>query len=214
MKRVIALLLVFASVQITANAAPTDTLPKWSIGIIAVGNYQSMYQGFQPQFLPGIQVNRKLGKYELRLGIEHTVYAGGRRFGQDYFGGLGNHTSNTLRIGIERGYFITRKLKVYGALDLAARYQKGNYESFGCFGPLGIVNYTTRSVGVMPTLGLNYQISKRISVFAEYRAEFFVTDVTEHIIYPQGNIDTRPYHYNNFDFNFGTIGQVGIKIAL
>ena len=179
MKRVIALLFVFASVQITANAAPTDTLPKWSIGMIAVGNYQSMYQGFQPQFLPGLQLNRKLGKYELRLGFERTVSAGGRLFSQDYSSGFGNHTSNTLRIGIERGYSITRKLKVYGALDLAARYQKGAYESFGCFGPLGIVNYTTRSIGVMPTLGLNYQISKRISVFAEYRAEFFVNDVTE-----------------------------------
>lgn len=214
MKKALLVILTVLGIQHIASAAPGDSLPKWSIGIIAVGNYQSMYQGFQPQFLPGIQVNRKLGKYVLRLGVERTVTTGKRLFGHDYYWGLGNHKSTMLRIGIERSYSISRKFKIYGAIDFAARYQKGSYETFGCWGPLGIVNYTTRSVGAMPTLGLQYQINKRVSVFAEYRAELFFNETTQRTTYPQGNIDSRAYRSTNFDFNFGTIGQVGIKIAL
>jgi len=214
MKKVIAFLFVILSVQIAAKAAPADTLPKWSVGIIAVGHYQPAWQGFQPQFLPGIQVNRKMGKYELRMGIEQITSGGRFIYQPDYTRRTNTGKSTLLRIGIERGNSITSKLRVYGAVDLGMRYEKGAYESMGCFGPLGIVNYTSRGVGVMPTLGIQYKVGKRISLFAEYRAEFFINDVNERIIYPQGNIDTRPYHYSSFDFNFGTIGQVGIKIAL
>lgn len=214
MKKGLLIALMLVGIQHFAQAARGDSLPKWTIGIIAVGHYQGPFQSFQPQFLPGIQVNRKIGKYELRLGVEHTVSNRINGPQMDYMWGNGSHNNTLLRIGIERGVTISKRFSAYGAVDLAARYQRGQYESFGCWGPNGTVNYLSQGLGVLPTAGIQFKASKRISIFAEYRAEFFVSDVTEKTMFSDGNIDTRPYHYTSFDFNFGTIGQVGMKISL
>lgn len=213
MKKLLVVPFVLLGLQAFACGGYTDTLPKWRIGIIAAGHYQSPTRGFNPQFLPGVQLNRRIGNYELRLGYEQIRDNHISMPGPDYSWNTGYYNRNLLRFGIERGIQITPRFKMYGAADLAFQFSRSELDQNGCFGPIGTTQTVSHGVGVIPAIGLEYRIGKRVSCFVEYRAELFVNDVTEKFMYSSGNIDSRPVNSTEVDFNCGANGHVGFKVA-
>ncbi len=213
MKKLLIFPLLFIGFNANARCESDVIGPKWKVGIIAAGHYSSPFYGLNPVFLPGIQVNRVVGKFELRAAVEYTKLSSARFGRPDYAWMDGFSNRAVLRLGIERSFNLCNRFAVYGAADLAAQFTRSEIETFGCFGPIGIVDSRSKGVGIIPAVGMRFKLGQRVSIFAEYRAEVFLNDVTDKIIYDGGNIDTRPVRYNSADFRFGNIGHVGVQIA-
>ena len=118
-----------------------------------------------------------------------------------------------VRVGIERGWFLHRLFRPYAAVDLAGQFSRSDmYHSGGIAGLNQREEYGTKGIGVLPTIGFKTYIGKRISIYAEYRAEAFLNDVDTKITYYNGNVDSRPTSEMIFDFKAGTIGLAGIQV--
>ncbi|HTF05693.1 MAG TPA: hypothetical protein VK826_16815 [Bacteroidia bacterium] len=212
MKKLLVFPLLLLNFQAFACGDYTTPLPKWRVGIIAAGHYSSLFYGFRPSFLPGVQVNRQFGKYELRLAVEHTQMTTEGSGMPNYMWGKGHSSRTLVRAGIERSIPLTRWLAVYGAADLAAQFGNSKVDAMGCFGPMGVITSRSRGAGIIPAVGVRFKMGPRISCFAEYRAEFFINDVRQKTKFG-GNTESRPVNYTETDFEFGKIGHVGIQIA-
>lgn len=215
MRKTLFIILATISVQVFACGGYAD-YPKWSIGVIGVGNYYMGGPGWNPHFLPGIQVKRAKGPYALRFGVEHvrnyTEPTGEQ--GADIMYIEGNVKRTVLRAGMERGWNLHWRFSPYVAVDLAAQSMCSDmtYEG-GIAGISERHEITTKGIGLMPTIGFKTNINRKIAFFAEYRAEAFVNDVYQKSTYYIGSIDSRPTRETEFDFAVGTIGHVGIQIA-
>jgi hypothetical protein len=68
--------------------------------------------------------------------------------------------------------------------------------------------------GLITSIGVDFKISKRISAFAEYRAEAFFYNVRDDFYYNSADVKPTPSKYSMFDFSFGNIGHAGIAISI
>lgn len=197
-----------------ATGGSDDNAPKWKIGILAAGHYSTGMYGFHPAFLPGVQVNRMIGKYELRAGVEHvsTTFKPDIPMLIHYGDGFDNRT--TLRLGIQRNFALSPRWTFYTAADLAYRNVFSEHDVAGCFGPLGISQRRMNGGGLVTSLGAEFKATKRISVFAEYRAEAFLYNVHEDFYYNGADVKPTRNKYSMLDFSFGNIGHIGLSIAI
>lgn len=216
MKRLLSLLFLSLSASAFACGGYGDFIPRWSIGVIGAGNYQLHYSGWHPYFLPGVQVKRTTKKFTYRFGVEHVkIYNEPTDMqGYDILYMTGPEKRTVVRAGVEREWFLHRFFSPYVAVDLAAQSMKSNilYEG-GIAGLNERKEITTKGIGLMPAVGFITHFGRKVSVFAEYRAEAFINDVYQKSTYYSGNVDTRPTRGTEFDFVVGKIVQAGIQIT-
>ena len=217
MKKLFFLPLLFFSLSAFACGGYENLYPKWSIGVIGIGNYSLVQTGFKPYFLPGVQFTHTRGQWAERVAVEQVKFfipendvpAGSADMGTR----SGNERRTLLRAGVERGWFLHRLFRPYAAVDLAGQLYKSDMTYAGGFS--GLVyqeEIKTKGIGVMPTVGFKTFIGRRISVFAEYRAEVFYNSTETNTTYKNGTIDTRPVKNAGFDVQGGTIAQVGVQV--
>jgi len=218
MKRTLSLLLVILSVRAFACGGYADPYPEWSIGVIGAGNYSMPASGFHPYFLPGIQfTHTNGGAWTQRGAIEYTKYTivpvEDSPGSADLMFVGGTEKRTLIRAGVEHGWFICPLFRPYVALDLAGQSYKSNitYEG-GLMGRNDREEISTKGIGLLPAIGFKTDIGKRISVFAEYRAEAFVNNTETKVTYYNGNIDSRPTDGTNFDFRAGAIAHLGVQV--
>lgn len=207
----ISILILFSALSANATDA---TPPKWKVGVIAAGHYGTGLWGFHPVFLPGVQVNRVVGKLELRAGAEHVKISGPSFIPMilGYGNGIDNRT--TLRVGVQRNFSLSPRWTLYTSADAAYRRVYSVFEIGGCFGPLGFTKRKMNGGGLITSIGADFKLSDRISIFAEYRAEAFLYDVKEKFYYNGADVKPTPYNYTQIDFRFGNIGHAGISISI
>lgn len=195
-----------------------DLYPKWSIGVIGYGHFQMPHQGMMRSYvLPGVQFTHGNRIWGQRVAIEYTKYTEtGQEFpqgGADMLYSTGYERRTMLRVGIERGWFMHRVFRPYAAVDIAGQFSRSDmYYSGGIMGMNQRDEVTTKGIGLLPAVGFKTFIGRRISIYAEYRAEAFLNDVDTKTTYYNGNIDARPTSEMNFDFKVGTIGLAGIQV--
>jgi hypothetical protein len=208
--------ILFCGFWCSANATDGngDIPGKWKIGIIAAGHYNTGMYGFHPSFLPGVQVSRIAGKYELRSGIELTNISGHSYAPMmiGYHSGFDRRTM--VRLGAQRNFALSPRWTLYAATDLAYRHAYSEFEVAGCFGPYGFIERKMNGGGLITSIGVDFKISKRISAFAEYRAEAFFYNVRDDFYYNSADVKPTPSKYSMFDFSFGNIGHAGIAISI
>lgn len=218
MKKTLCLLLAMIAIRAFACGGYADLYPKWSIGVIGIGNYSMAKNGYQPYFLPGIQFTHtnSNGLWAERAAVEHIkTFSESEVFpqGNDMLAYNGTERRTILRAGIEHGWFLHKLFRPYAALDLAGQLHKSDYTYSGGIAGLNQRDeITTKGIGLLPTIGFKTYIGTRISVFAEYRAEAFLSSVYTDVTYYNGNVDARPYKQTQFDFNVGKIAQAGIQV--
>jgi hypothetical protein len=217
MKKFLAVLFVILSIPVFAGGYG-DLYPKWSIGIIGVGNYSMPASGFHPYFLPGIQVTHTNGvSWSQRGAIEFTKYSivpiENTPGSADLMFVNGTEKRSLLRAGLEYGWFICPLFHPYVAIDVAGQSYKSNitYEG-GLAGRSDREEISTTGIGLLPTIGFKTYIGKRIAFFAEYRAEAFLNNTETKVTYYNGNIDSRPTDGTTFDFRAGAIAHAGIQV--
>ncbi len=215
MRNVIFSALFFGFVHSLSATDGNGEIPaKWKIGIIAAGHYSTGMYGFHPSFLPGVQVNRIVGKYELRAGIEHvtSTFKPPGPMLMHYGNGFDNRT--TLRVGLQRNISLSPRWSLYTSADLAYRHVYSEHDVSGCFGPLGISQRRMDGGGLITSLGVDFKATKRISIFAEYRAEAFLYNVREDFYYNSADVKPTRNKYSMLDFGFGNIGHVGLAVSI
>lgn len=215
MKKLIILPLFFLCFEAFACGGYADLYPKWSIGVIGVGSYSLPATGFQPYFLPGVQFTHTRGMWAQRFAVEqvrHTI-ENNETGGADMLATNGTERRTMIRIGLERGWYLHRLFRPYVAMDIAGQLYKSDidYEG-GIAGMNQNVTVNSKGIGLIPTVGFKTYIGKKISLYAEYRAEAFVNDETRMVTYKSGIVDTRPVNDTKFDFNAGSIAQVGVQV--
>jgi opacity protein-like surface antigen len=217
MKKTFVAIGVLFSVSVFACGGYID-LPKWSISVIAAGNYGTSLSTWKPSFLPGLQINRKLNHgMELRFGVEHTRFYHEPEimFGADMMLAYGPERKTTFRAGVQKSWTVSGWFAPYVAADLALRKFSSNIHYEGGIAGLNETRMIDQlGVGVLPTVGVNFRVNDRMSVFAEYRAEYFLNKSTTDVVHHNGNVDDRPYTQTTSDFRFGNIGNVGLQISL
>ncbi|HTF05692.1 MAG TPA: hypothetical protein VK826_16810 [Bacteroidia bacterium] len=210
-------LILFFGFKSFACGGYVDFTPRWTIGIIGAGHYRTMNVEGHAYFLPGVQVKRTMGKYQARVGIEHTKYytePADVPGGADILYVEGPSRRTLVRVGVERGWTLHRFFAPYAAIDLAGQFGTSDLTySGGIAGMHERHEIVKKGVGVLPAVGVKVNLSSKISFFAEYRAEFFLNDVYSKTTYYWGNVDSRPSRETNGEFDFGDIGHVGIQIA-
>jgi opacity protein-like surface antigen len=216
MKKLLSAFFVFTGFSAFACGGYID-LPKWSISVIAVGNYGTSIQSWKPSFMPGLQINRKI-KYgmEMRFAVEHTRYYHEPEFmtGADMMMVYGPERMTTFRVGVEKSWPISRWFTPYVAIDVAMRKFSSDIHYDGGIAGLNETRMIDRmGFGVMSVIGFKTQLNSRIAFFAEYRAEFFLNKTTTDVVYHYGNVDDRPYTQNTADFRLGNIGNAGFQIS-
>jgi hypothetical protein len=215
MRNVIFSVLFFGFVQsLSATDGNGENPAKWKIGIIAAGHYSTGLYGFHPALLPGVQVNRIIGKYELRAGFEHVTTTFNAPSPLLMYYGEGFENRRTLRVGLQRNISLSSRWSFYTSADLGYRHVYSEFDVAGCFGPLGISQKRMNGGGMITSLGIEFQASKRISLFAEYRAEAFLYGVHEDFYYNSADIKPTRNKYSMYDFSFGSIGHVGLSISI
>lgn len=219
MKKTLSLVLVLVAVRAFACGGYGNIYPKWSLGVIGVGNLRMPTTGMHTYFLPGIQLshNSACGAWSQRVAIEYTKQSVSTpefppgSADMMYMDGYENRT--VLRIGLERGWFLHRLFRPYVAMDLAGQLGKSDISYSGGIAGLNQRDEISRKgFGLMPAVGFKTFIGKRISVYAEYRAEAMLNDVDKKITYYNGYIDSRPYGEMEAKFNVGTIFHSGIQV--
>lgn len=211
---IFSILFLISALSVKATDGNGDTPSKWKVGIIAAGHYNTGMWGFHPAFLPGVQVNRVVGKLELRAGAE-LVKTTGSSFVPMILGyGRGMDNRTTIRAGVQRNFNLSPRWTLYASADAAYRHAYSEYEINGCFGPLGFTERKMNGGGLITSIGVDFKLSNRISIFAEYRAEAFLYDVREKFYYNSADVKPTPYNYTQLDFRFGNIGHAGISISI
>ena len=219
MKKILSLLLVSCSLSAFACGGYGDLYPKWSIGVIGYGNVQSLNGGMHAYFLPGVQFThqRPGGLWAERGAIEFTKFSyvtpefppGSA----DMLYQEGKESRTLVRLGVERGVYLHRLFRPYAALDVGFQYAKSDMRLVGGIAGFNERDRTTiKGVGLLPAVGFKTYIGKKISVYAEYRAEAFINDVDRKVTDYNGNVDTRPTSETQFSFKGGKFIQAGIQV--
>jgi hypothetical protein len=218
-KKTLSLLLVLCSLSAFACGGYGDLYPKWSIGVIGVGNFSTPQFSNHLYFLPGIQFTHQnpYGTWAQRAGIEHIKShietPDALTQGNDVLYYEGTEQRTILRVGIERGWYVTQRLRPYAAVDLAGQFYKSDIDYSGGFGGLNERDeIKMKGIGLMPAIGLKTFVGRKICIYAEYRAEAFLNDVDTKVTHYSGNIDSRPTSEMKFDFSAGTIAQMGVQV--
>jgi hypothetical protein len=219
MKKTAILLLIFASTTAFACGGYGDLYPKWAIGVIGYGYTPMAVTGMHGNVLSGVQLSHKnpYSRWTQRVAFEYNRYAQPvPEFpdgSADMLYTTGRENRFLLRAGVERGWFLYRFFQPYAAMDLGFQYDKYDMALIGGIAGFNEHNLTiTKGVGLMPAIGIKSEIGRKVSVFAEYRAEAFVNDVDTKVINYKGNVDTRPTSETKFAFNAGNIVQAGIQV--
>lgn len=215
-KKLLLLPIAFLRLHAFACGGYGDIFPRWSLNVIAVGNYQLPYSAWNPSFLPGVQLNRTMGKNTLRFGLEHVriQHEPTSEQGADILYVSGTEQRTVLRAGFERRWYLHRLIQPYAAVDVAGQSMTSNMLYVGGIAGLDErYEITTKGIGIIPAIGFKTSIGRNVALFAEYRVEAFVNDVYRKATFYNGNIDSRPTRNTEFDFAMGTIGHLGLQIA-
>lgn len=216
MKKLFLLLFVASGIHLMACGGYIDQ-PKWSISVIGAGNYRTLLHDWNPQFLPGLQLNRKVGMgMEMRFGLEYTRYYNepAETPYVDILYISGPEKQTTLRMGMEKQWKLSRWFIPYAAADLAGRKMTSDIHYEGGIAGMNESHEVTQyGIGILPAIGFKTQLAARVSFFAEYRAEYFVNRTTDKTTYYNGNIDSRPFTQTTADFAFGNIGHIGMQFS-
>lgn len=216
MKKVLVAIGVLMGTSVFACGGYID-LPKWSISVLVAGNYGTTVNNWKPSFLPGLQINRKLNHgMELRFGVEHTRFYHEPEImeGADMMMVYGPERMTTFRAGVQKSWTVSARFTPYVAVDLGFRKFASDIHYEGGIAGFNETRMVDRfGVGVLPAVGVKFKIMERLSVFAEYRAEYFLNKTTTDVVYHNGNVDDRPYTQNTGDFRFGNIGNVGLQVS-
>jgi hypothetical protein len=154
----------------------TQDFNKWTFGTILVSETSwrpTLQSNFMPNVFPGIIAKYNLEQYSLRLGLEHikTIYDPIR--GNYYFGIDGFKRETLLRVGVEKGITIKHFLKPYVALDFFASKSYSDYFSSTGYTGLYFQTYISSvNIGVRPTVGIEFILSKSLSISFESNYDF------------------------------------------
>lgn len=178
---------------------------KWSAGIILLNTNYTADFGFQPNILPGIIVRRDLGKCRLRGATEIRFYQDRpNRYMYPDESYISHQVFGTkLRLGIERGWKMREWMRPYFGADLAGAFTKTKITDAG--GIMGLYSTSLskeKSVGFLPTAGIEFMLGEHLSVSAETQFGLLFVDEYELTTYYVGNIDTRPVQSSRFDFTY------------
>lgn len=218
MKRLLFLLLLCAS--LTAGACCNDSLnkplKKWSFGVIVL-NYSYYPKDVSDlHILPGLVVRRDFGAFRLRASAEVSYRALGMS-GEPYPDEMyttEKELESTLRFGIEKGWILRKYVRPYVALDLAGSCFKSDYTSAG--GITGLIEERIskrKSAGFLPVAGVEFFLSKHLSLSFEAQAALIYGTKTQHTIYYSGNVDTRPQTEKGFEAYIAAPGNVGLHLC-
>lgn len=217
-KKTLTLILILTAARAFACGGYGDLYPKWSLGVIGYGNFSMPVAGTHGYFLPGIQFSHATpsGRWAQRVAIEHmkqsftTPVPPG---GADMLSEEGYENSWLLRVGLERGWFLHRLFRPYVAVDLAGQLMRSDITYSGGIAGLNQRDEIRRKgFGLMPAVGFKTFIGKRISIYAEYRAEAMLYDVDKKITYYNGYTDSRPYGEMEATFRAGRLFHGGIQV--
>lgn len=208
--RLVLLLMIF---YFTANACEKDsTKTHWSAGIILANTNWDAYNGFRPNLAPGLVFRRDFKGMKIRMAGEFNT----SRFHDGYDFPDGTSSDATLheglvRIGLEKSFFACEHFRPYVGLDLGySLSRKLEVEYGGITGWSRTERTLTHKIGFLPTIGIEVPVSKRISFTAESQLSWMLVSETYHTTYSGGNIDTRPYTNQYFDFAFNRVAAVAM----
>lgn len=171
---------------------------KWSVGTILMNepnNY--FFNSFKPNVFPGIIFRRNFKHYSVRIGIEYTkeFYRSGHKtiFTDGY------KNEGMLRIGIEKGIVFKKYFRPYLALDFTGIKSYSNliYDGWLLVDTVLPNNYYHGDTlythiigyGLTPTLGIEFILTKNISLAIETRMFFFHSKIVNL------ETDTKKYKY-------------------
>lgn len=137
-------------------------------------------------FVNGVSYRYHFEKSAMRFNFQYQ-YSDYNRISNGYDWEPGEIISGTIwsvetRVGYER-YFGSKKVKPYTAIDLLYTYGFSDAWYYSCFDPTcdpAIPSIReTKMLGVVPSLGLSYQFTKRFSLHVESNLMFGVYQIEE-----------------------------------
>jgi len=158
------------------SIALTPKPQPWTIGVILVqeSNPYYYYQ-FEPEYLKGFMAKRNYSQFSLRMALEYTFKT--IPFDEprccDMQNKSGKFLEGLFRIGFEKAFVVKKYIKPYFALDFYGGAYKSDFEVTGGLFPVHQrVKTNIISFGGIPTLGLEFMISKNVSIAIESRTRF------------------------------------------
>jgi opacity protein-like surface antigen len=159
-------------------------------------------------FFNGVVLKRNFNQLSVRFATEYVtrIYKRGEVSGCDWVYTEGYENEGMARVGVEKGLINKKRFNSYFALDLAyVRSFADIYVGGGYDGTDSKVITKTSGLGAIPSLGIEYKLTKTLSVNLETRGRLIYSNITSDL---ERIGDGRRTHYQNKEWvnTFNGIG--------
>jgi hypothetical protein len=181
MKQLIAIILLLTSTNVQGDSTRL-TSNKWSMGIILV-NQTPGFSAIQNipflNYFNGIILKRRFDHFSARVAIEYVNKTS--KFDASLPRNLvvdeGYVNEGIIRLGVEKEFIRKLRFRSYFALDIAGMKSYGESYDIGDDNYARIIN-RTNGLGLIPAIGIEYDITSQLSLGLEARAKFISTKRT------------------------------------
>ena len=212
--RQISIFLILISYNSIAQSDTTKNEDKkWTVStLLFSNNIHNTFISFEPNYLNGIFVKRKLNNFSFRIGMEHSLQKinEGLKSNGDYIV-RGYYKEKALLLGFEKGRKYSR-FRPYLAFDLIGMNLKSNY-SYQQDSINKIANYEGFGIGGIPAVGFEFKFTNSLSISLESRLQliYFYTKntITNLAITEEEVINIHEY----FNPTLKVFGNVTINVS-
>ena len=188
---------------------------KWTIGTILINEQNCFFdKKFKPNVFTGILFKRHLDSFSTRLGIEYVKLIDKIDEPEccDQLNSEGYTNEGMIRFGVEKGFTFKEQYKLYFALDLTGiKSYSDKIITGGIAGINQRVTINTVGYGLIPTIGLEYNIIKNLSVGLETRLQLINTKNTHQTENPINSTNTYEEQYMELKKTLNRIGALTLN---
>jgi len=213
------LIIIVLLIEIVFGFGQTSTIKedsyKWTIGTILLNEQNGFFdKKFTPNIFNGIIFKRHFDSFSMRLGIEYIQIIDKIDEPQccDQLYSEGYTNNGMIRFGIEKGITFKKQYGLYFAVDLTGiKSYSDKTITGGIAGNNKRVTINTVGYGVIPTIGLEYNILKNLSVSLETRLQLINTKENHQIENPINSTNNYKEQYTKFNKIQNRIGALTLN---
>ena len=210
------ILLLLSTFSFSQSKTENPKENKWTAGLILMSEQNSyLERTFSPNFFSGIIIKRQLKHFTTRIGFEYSKQIDKVDPPQccDQIFSQGYTKESMIRLGVEKNIVVKKGFKTYIALDLAGIKSYSDKTFAGGF----TGNYNTKILtslsgfGVIPAVGFEQKIFKKLSLALETRVRFISTKTTQDIDDLNDTNGSNRKQDNSFLSTFNRIGVLKLN---
>jgi hypothetical protein len=145
----------------------------WSFGIILANRSYQPQTGSKMYLFPGLTARYQGQQLTYRAAIEYNrFFVDAPQNGDmpDYLYIEGSGQTGLFRLGVEKTFFKNYRINPIAAIDIASTHTRSLFSYEGGMMGLYETRYTkSNSIGVFPSVGCEFHLSKHLSISAESR---------------------------------------------